>query len=269
MHMVRSFLLCLLLFGSNIICLAQSTPDQEVTMCSGDTVTMSATVINADSLQWYRNEVAIPGANQDTLVYLDGGLFYLRAFRGDNKTCIDQSGDIRVFIAYPKTNDDHILVPLGKPVTFDVLENDEPFCAPFDKNTFTILSQPTIGTLTSYDKGVIVYKPSATTIGQDRFTYSIKDVDGRVANEATVYLELYIDCAMLYPNPVEQVLNVTVNNKRIHALKIYDAMGRELYRTVVSGTAFTIDMSDYAQGIYIVDLLEHDGSGCTFKIQKK
>lgn len=265
--MVRSLLLCLLLAFCSP-CFAQSTPDQEVTMCIGDTVTMTATVIDADSLQWYHNEVPIPGANKDTLIYLSGGLFYLRAFSG-NAVCMDQSGDIRVFIAYPRTNDDHILVPLGKQVNFDVLENDEPLCAPFDRNSFTILSPPAIGTLTSYEKGFIVYKPSATMIGQDKFTYRIKDVDGRIANEGTVYLELYIDCALLYPNPVEQVLNITVNNKRIHSIKIYDATGREIYRTVVNGTTLTVDMSSYAQGIYIVDMLEHDGSGCTIKIQKK
>ncbi len=265
--MVRSLLLCLLLACSQY-CVAQSTPDQEVTMCTGDTVTMTAKVIDADSLQWYHNEVAIPGANKDTLVYLNGGLFYLRAFSG-GAACVDQSGDIRVFITAPKANDDHIVVPLGKPVSFDVLANDEPLCAPFDKNSFTILTQPAIGTLVSHEQGLIVYKPSATTIGQDKFTYQIKDVDGRVTNEATVYLELFVDCALLYPNPVEQVLNITVNNKRIHAIKIYDARGRELYRTVVNGTSLKVDMGHYAQGIYIVDLLEHDGSGCTIKIQKK
>ena len=265
--MVRSFFLCLLLACCNL-CFAQSTPDQEVTMCSGDTVTMTATVIDADSLQWYHNEVAIPGANKDTLVYLTGGLFYLRAY-GSNTDCRDQSGDIRVFIAYPRTVDDHIHVPLGKPVSFDVLENDQPLCAPFDRNSFTILTQPTIGTLTAYERGFIVYKPSTTTIGQDKFSYRIRDVDGRIANEGTVYLELFIDCAILYPNPVDQVLNITVNNKRIHSIKIYDATGREMYRTMVNGTTLTVDMSNYAQGIYIVDMLEHDGSGCTIKIQKK
>lgn len=265
--MVRSFLLCMLLVCSHC-CLAQSTPEQEVTMCTGDTVTMTATVIDADSLQWYHNEVPIPGATKDTLVYVTGGLFYLRAFRS-NSDCLDQSGDIRVFITYPRTNDDHLTVPLGKPVSIDVLENDEPLCAPFDRNSFTILTQPTIGTLSSYEKGFIVYKPSTTQIGQDKFTYRIRDVEGRIANEATVYLELYVDCALLYPNPVEQMLNITVNNKRIHSIKIYDATGREMYRTVVNGTVLTIDMSHYAQGIYIVDMLEHDGSGCTIKIRKK
>ncbi|WP_118974398.1 T9SS type A sorting domain-containing protein [Taibaiella koreensis] len=247
---------------------AQSTPDKEVTMCVGDTVTMSAEVLFADSLQWFRNDVPVPGAHKDTLVYLEGGLFYLRAYSG-KAVCMDQSGDIRVFVTAPQTVDDHILVPLGKPVSFDALANDQPLCAPFDRNTFTIVSPPSIGTLTAWKQGYIVYKPSTTTIGTDRFTYRVRDVDGRLANEATVYLELIIDCAILYPNPVDQILHVTVNNKRIYALKIYDATGREMYRTLVDKTAFDIDISTYAQGIYIVDLLEKDGSGCTIKIHKK
>lgn len=265
--MFRFLLLCLLL-ASCYCCTAQSTPDQEVTMCTGDTVTMTATVIAADSLQWFRNEVPIPGANSDTLVYLTGGIFYLRAY-APGGACEDQSGDIRVYITYPRTNDDYINVPLGKTVTFDALENDEPLCAPFDRSSFRIITPPVLGILSAYENGYIVYKPSPTQIGQDRFTYQVRDVDGRIANEATVYLELYIDCAVLYPNPVEQELHITVNNKRIHSIRIYDARGRELYRTVVSTNLLTVDMNSYAQGIYIVELLEHDGSGCTFKIRKK
>ena len=265
--MPRLLCLCLLLLGY-YAGRAQSTPDKEVTMCVGDTVTMSAEVLYADSLQWFRNDIPIVGANKDTLVYLEGGLFYLRAYSGKG-VCMDRSGDIRVFVTSPQTIDDHIMAPLGKLVSFDVLANDQPLCAPFDRNTFAIVSPPSIGTLTSWEQGYIVYKPSTTTIGTDRFTYRVKDVDGRLANEATVYLELIIDCAILYPNPADQVLHVTVNNKRIYALKIYDATGREMYRTVVNKTAFDIDISAYAHGMYIVDLLEHDGSGCTIKIHKK
>lgn len=247
---------------------AQNTPDQEVTMCVGDTVTMSAAVLYADSLQWFHNGVPIPGANKDTLVYLEGGLFYLRAYSG-RAVCMDQSRDIRVFITSPQAIDDHVVVTSGKPVSLDALANDQPLCAPFDRNTFTIVSPPSIGTLTSWEKGYIVYKPSVKNIGTDRFTYRVKDIDGRLSNEATIYIELIVDCAILYPNPVDQILHVTVNNKRIYALKIYDATGREMYRTVVDKSALDINISDYAQGVYIVELLEHDGSGCTMKIQKK
>lgn len=265
--MSRLLFLCLLLFCSRLS-LAQGNSDQEVTMCAGDTVTMSVQVNDADSLQWYRNYFPINGANGETLVYFDGGLFFVRAF-GPQGACWDQSADIRVFMTYPRANDDQLIVPLGKPVTIDVLANDDPACAPFDKKTFTIVTQPAIGTLTAASEGVVVYRPPVATLGTDQFTYRITDVEGRVTNEATVFLELYIDCAILYPNPVDEVLNVTVNNKKIHTLRIYDATGREMYHTTVNSTALAIDLSNYAQGLYMVELMEHDGPGCTMKIMKK
>jgi hypothetical protein len=230
---------------------------------------MSAQIVDADSMQWYRNNQPIPGANKDTLVYTQGGLFYLRIFRGNGKECMDQSGNIRVFMTHPRANDDYVIVPLGKPVTIDVLANDDPNCGPFDKNTFRITGLPAIGTLVSAEKGIVVYKPPSTLLGTDKFTYTVEDKEGRITNVATVTLELYIDCAMLYPNPVEDVMNVTVNKKKIHTIRIFDATGRETFRSPVNENNFSIDMHEYAQGMYIVELIEHDGPGCVFRVMKK
>ncbi|HEU4608427.1 MAG TPA: T9SS type A sorting domain-containing protein, partial [Chitinophagaceae bacterium] len=62
---------------------------------------------------------------------------------------------------------------------------------------------------------------------------------------------------------------ITVNNKRIHTIRVFDATGREMYRSVVNNPLLKIDMSNYAQGMYIVEFVEHDGPGCTVKIQKR
>ncbi|RYZ46850.1 MAG: T9SS type A sorting domain-containing protein [Sphingobacteriales bacterium] len=266
LFMIRVILLLLCLSGSAMLARAQSTPDLETTICVGDTATMTISVTDADSLQWYRNGNLLFGANNDTLITTKDGVYYAKAFRGK---CFDVSGDIRVFMAYPRANDDYVIVQMGTLSTFDVLANDEPNCAPFDKSTFTIVSPPSIGTLVSSTGGVIVYKPSPTKLGIDKFVYRVKDVDGRVTNDATVSLELQMDCAIVYPNPVDDVLNVTVNNKRIIALKLYDAWGRQLYQTTVDGPQLTINMQAYAQGIYVIKMFEHDGEGCNMRILKK
>lgn len=264
MRSVILFLACL--FISAATASGQSTADLEATICQGDTALMSVSVTDADSLQWYYNSVAVPGGNNDTLTAFRSGIYYLKAFRSQ---CFDVSGDIRIFMAYPRANDDYVKVPLGALATFDVLANDNPNCAPFDPKTFTIISPPVIGTLVSAAGGMIVYKPPVSSFGTDKFVYRITDVEGRRTNEATVSVELYIDCAMVYPNPVEDKLNITVNNKRIHAIKIFDALGRELYHTPVSSTMVSIDMHAFAQGFYVVRLLEHDGPGCMIKVQKR
>jgi hypothetical protein len=235
-------------------------------MCLGDTAVMTVSVTNADSLQWYRNGNVMPGANKDTLITELGGIYYLKAFRSQ---CEDVSGDIRIFITSPTAADDYVVVPLGTLATFDVLANDNAACAPFDKASFAIVTPPFMGTLVSSAGGIIVYKPSPVKLGIDKFVYRVKDIEGRLAREATVSLELYIDCAILYPNPVEHLLHISVNNKKIHAIRILDATGREVYYTTVNKIALTVDMSSYAQGLYLVELLERDGPGCTIKVIKK
>lgn len=245
---------------------AQSTPDLETTMCPGDTAWMTVSVTGADSLQWYHNGNVLFGSTNDTLVATEGGIYYLKAFHGQ---CYDVSGDIRIFTAYPRANDDYILAPLNALTTFDVLENDNANCAPFDRAGFTIVSPPALGTLVSAEGGKIVYKPPPATLGIDKFTYLIKDIEGRVTNHATVFVELFIDCGFAYPNPVQDRLNITVNNKKIYAIEVYDGMGRLVYQAVVNRLTLDIDMNAFAQGFYVLKLLEHDGPGCTIKVQKK
>jgi hypothetical protein len=264
--MLRIILFLLFLSGPVVQVLGQSTADLETTMCLGDSATMTVSVTYADSLQWYRNGYAMPGANKDTLVTELGGIYYLKAFRSQ---CEDVSGDIRIFITSPTTSDDYVVASLGSLATFDVLANDNPACAPFDRSSFAIVSPPVMGTLLSSAGGIIVYKPSPVKLGTDKFVYRVKDIEGRLAREATVSIELYIDCAILYPNPVENLLHISVNNKKIHAIRIFDATGREVYYTTVSKIALTVDMSNYAQGLYLVELLEYDGPGCTIKVVKK
>lgn len=268
--MYKKLLTLLLLTGPVASVFAQSTPALEATMCIGDTVTMTASVSYADSLQWYLDDYAIWGANRDTLVVFTGGSYYIRAYlRGGEKTCFDQSGDISVYMDASNTNDDHVFVPLGKAAILDVLGNDNPNCAALDRSTLHIVQPPHTGAIVKVEKGMITYQPSSTNLDPDRFTYTIADVKGRRLNESTVVVEVFVDCAVLYPNPVNDVLHVAVNSRRIYAIRMYDGMGREVYKTVVDKANFDIDMRAYAQGFYLVELLEHNGTGCVIKIQKR
>ena len=266
---MQKLLLLILLLGYTYTSSAQSTPDLIADMCVGDSATITASVSNADSLQWYKNGYPIFGAHKDTLVTYEEGIYFLRAFMGNAKQCFDQSGSISIIINYPKLNDDSYVVPIAKVVVLDVLLNDDPFCAPFDKSSLRIVSPPSIGIVTGVQDGKFVYRPSNTLSGFDKFTYVITDAEGRVTNEATVNVESFVDCALLYPNPVEDMLHVTLNNKRVKLVRLTDMMGKELYRTTADNNNMTIDMSPYAQGMYLVEFAEHDGPGCVVKVQKK
>lgn len=259
--------LLLFLFGCKYT-YSQSTPALEATICVGDTAIMTANVSYADSLQWYRNDIPISGAHKDTLIVFSEGLYYVRAFMGSHNGCMDQSGDIRIMLDHPSLNDDHVPVAIGKVTAIPVLDNDDPRCAPFNKESLRITTPPNKGTIISTENGTVQYRPTTTVTGTDKFSYTVSDVEGREPFAATVTVELIVDCAVVYPNPVEQVLGITIDSDQIKALKIYDIQGRELYRTTVEQPNLNIDMSAFAQGWYILEFLKSGESACIIKIQK-
>jgi hypothetical protein len=244
---------------------AQSTRDTSVIMCSGDSATMSATFSNTDSVQWFKNDFPIFGANNDTFVTYEGGTYYVVAYQAG---CSDESGDILVKMATPTVIDDHFMFGLGRTETLGILENDEPTCAPFDLTTLQIVKPPKFGNIVSLVSGKVLYRSAVTEIESDQFSYQIKDVDGRLSNIATVFIDIDFNCGMVYPNPVGEELHVVVNPKRIHAMNLYDSNGKLLYSSEVSQINYKINMGAYAQGMYLLEFIEKNGPGCKIKVQK-
>jgi hypothetical protein len=185
--------------GVVVSCEAQAT--KEVSMCQGDTAIMSVTVANADSLQWYYNNNPVSGGNDDTLRYTTAGTFYLVAFSEHGK-CTTLSDFIQVSISYPTVNDDSYVLSPGRTEALNVLHNDNPACAAFNLSTITITKPPATGTVMSITNGMIVYQASNSLLGPDQFSYRITDMNGRTTNEAVVHIDVALDCALLYPNPV-------------------------------------------------------------------
>ena len=73
--------------------------------------------------------------------------------------------------------------------TIDVLANDQDFDGLLDGATITIVDAPDHGTVTVKD-GQIIYTPTKDYVGTDSFTYTVKDDDGTVSNEATVDVDV-------------------------------------------------------------------------------
>ena len=55
----------------------------------------------------------------------------------------------------------------------------------------------------------------------------------------------------VYPNPVENTLNVTAAVV-IDAVSIFDLTGREVMRAKPNATAFSLDVADLNRGLYLV-----------------
>ena len=96
--------------------------------------------------------------------------------------------------------------------------------------------------------------------------------------------ELYVDCVYeyeydnildivetqvvasnIYPNPVEDILNVEAEN--IDLVELYDIYGRKLYSEVKSDNV-RIDMNNFCSGVYFVKIYS-EGKSSVEKIMKK
>lgn len=263
--MLRSVFLFLFTISFSGLCPAQAL--REISMCQGDTAIMSAVVSDADSMQWYYNGHPVPDANNDTLRSPQAGMFYLMAYSEQGK-CFDRSDFIKVEISYPNAADDHYDLSLGRTQALNVLGNDDAACFAFNLSTITITKPPNVGSVISITNGMIVYKASDNLLLPDYFTYRITDMEGRITNEARVNIEVSLNCALLYPNPVQNELNILVDPQKMHGINVYDATGKRLAALGVDQSNQKFDMSSYAQGIYFFEILERNGKGCTLKVQK-
>ena len=89
----------------------------------------------------------------------------------------------------PVANNDTASTGKNIKTTIDVLANDTDSDGTLDGATITIVDAPDHGTVTVKD-GQIVYTPTKDYVGTDSFTYTVKDNDGTVSNEATVNVDV-------------------------------------------------------------------------------
>ncbi|MBC9798701.1 Ig-like domain-containing protein, partial [Sinomicrobium weinanense] len=97
-------------------------------------------------------------------------------------------------------NDDEASTPVDIPVTIPVLDNDVAGNAPIDPATVTIGTAPANGTPVVNPDGTVEYTPNTGYEGEDSFTYTVKDDEGYISNEATVTITIGGDNGGLMAN---------------------------------------------------------------------
>jgi hypothetical protein len=90
----------------------------------------------------------------------------------------------------PTAEDDNVCINCNEPVVINVLNNDRFGSALFLLNSITILTQPTKGFCSTPGDGTIIYTPFPNAEGADVFTYTVRNVQGSVSNEAIVQVEI-------------------------------------------------------------------------------
>ena len=104
----------------------------------------------------------------------------------DNLGAVSNPATVTVFVnAPPVAANDSALTRSDKPVTINVLGNDSDVDGSLDASRVAIVSAPSNGTAVVNPNGTITYTPG-TTLGNNTFTYTVKDNLGTVSNTATV-----------------------------------------------------------------------------------
>ncbi|KZN36431.1 hypothetical protein N480_17180 [Pseudoalteromonas luteoviolacea S2607] len=88
----------------------------------------------------------------------------------------------------PMAMDDSVEVTAGALIEIDVANNDLDIDGVLDLSTLTAVMQPMHGSLSLNSNNKFVYQSESGFDGTDYFTYTVKDNEGAVSNEAFVYI---------------------------------------------------------------------------------
>ncbi|MBI9063598.1 MAG: T9SS type A sorting domain-containing protein [Marinilabiliaceae bacterium] len=97
--------------------------------------------------------------------------------------------------------------------------------------------------------------------GSYTITWTVSDESNNIGtcsfelevNKATSTRESVEDKLNIYPNPSDGIYNITGEN--ITSLKVYDYSGKILIQKIVNTDNETINMAEYAQGLYFIELI--------------
>ncbi|MBS1760119.1 MAG: right-handed parallel beta-helix repeat-containing protein [Bacteroidetes bacterium] len=113
-----------------------------------------------------------------------------------------------------------------------------------------------IGNLISKGNGSNYYQFTETLTLQDLAYYRVKQIDrnGTISYSKIIKLNIYKSAQLTtYPNPVKN--NLTISDAKVGSIILLsDMSGKILQQINVQQTAFTIDMSKYINGMYILKL---------------
>jgi hypothetical protein len=103
----------------------------------------------------------------------------------------------------------------------------------------------------------IVNKILTTTSSEGRITYNYGEA---TASTPTFHLA----DVRVYPSPVTDVINVSVENGALHKIEVYSLLGKQVF----TSTKSKINVKSLAKGVYLLKIHGEDGSFTTKKIIK-
>ena len=127
----------------------------------------------------------------------------------DNSGAVSNEATVSIRVnGAPVAVDDHVQTFRNVPITINVLANDHDDDGTLVPGSVTIVDKPRNGTATVNSDGTVLYRPRTSFVGNDSFTYTVRDNDGVVSNKATVSVGVIID-EFPWTNPINRL---DVNN---------------------------------------------------------
>ena len=102
----------------------------------------------------------------------------------------------------------------------------------------------------------LVYKPENTSI-EDCFVYKL--------TSSNIEIFSFGNCR-IFPNPVDDILNISCLDNTISRIEIFDNLGKKVYSQTYKDT---IDVSSFSKGSYLLKLYDTNEQISVFKIIKK
>lgn len=105
-----------------------------------------------------------------------------------------------------------------------------------------------------------------TNLYHGTYHYTITDNNGCSVNDSVVVgfednssIENSISNQLeVYPNPVSGTLHISTSDERINSLKLYNISGQVLVSESVNSTNTTLEMSNFSNGVYFVEIICND-----------
>ncbi|MCG8574505.1 MAG: T9SS type A sorting domain-containing protein [Flavobacteriales bacterium] len=226
------------------------TPDGDLTLCDGETITLSGTT--DASQQWYMNGSEISGETSGTYDVTDPGVYNILVTNADG--CADSAAVAAVVVAAPE-------IALDPEATATYCEGDSVMISA--TSGWTDYNWYLDGTLMAGETGDAIY---ASAEG----TYSCAATfDGCVDSTATGTVVTEEDCDLgfdesaifnleVYPNPTKGIITIQLTeNTSALEIEILAVDGTVVYQSqknVEGPFNFEVDLSDFESGTYLLRL---------------
>lgn len=171
-------------------------------------------------------------------------------------------------VIQPEAIDDNATTNVGIPVTIPVLDNDITHGADFIIDSIEIIDQPKHGTIEITTDGKVIYTPDPNYVGEDIFTYKVKDSNGQWTNVATVNITITTN-ELFIPNvitPNDDGINDTfeivgLENYRNAQVLIYNRWGNQVYRNdqYTNMRGFSGEGLNKGTYFYVIKLTDNQG----------